>query len=84
MPYKTTLLVGVERNAEAVGRVQSFPPIVSERSKLFILGSMPGEVSLKAGQYYAHPRHAFWPIMGELFGTFSQSASLSGIRCKRV
>jgi double-stranded uracil-DNA glycosylase len=49
-------------------RVKSFPPIVSERSRLLILGSMPGELSLKAGQYYAHPRNAFWHIMGELFG----------------
>jgi hypoxanthine-DNA glycosylase len=49
-------------------RVESFPPIVSERSRVLILGSMPGEVSLKAGQYYAHPRNSFWRIMGELFG----------------
>ena len=48
--------------------VQSFPPVVSRNSKVLILGSMPGEVSLKAEQYYAHPRNAFWPIMGELFG----------------
>jgi hypothetical protein len=48
-----------------VSRVQGFPPIVSEQSKLLILGSMPGAVSLKAGQYYAHPRNAFWSIMGE-------------------
>jgi len=48
--------------------VESFPPIVSEQSKLLILGSMPGIASLKAGQYYAHPRNAFWYIMGELFG----------------
>ena len=51
-----------------MNRVQSFPPIVSERSKLLILGSMPGEMSLKVGEYYAHPRNAFWRIMGELFG----------------
>jgi double-stranded uracil-DNA glycosylase len=48
--------------------VESFPPIVSEQSKLLILGSVPGIASLKAGQYYAHPRNAFWYIMGELFG----------------
>jgi TDG/mug DNA glycosylase family protein len=51
-----------------MSRVRSFPPIVSAKSKTLILGSMPGAASLKAGQYYAHPRNAFWRIMGELFG----------------
>ena len=46
--------------------VYSFPPIVGNQAKILILGSMPGEASLAAKQYYAHRRNAFWPIMAQL------------------
>ena len=52
--------------------VYSFPPIVSQKSKVLILGTMPGAASLKAKQYYADPRNAFWRIMGRLIGAGPQ------------
>ena len=48
--------------------IRSFPPIENPTAHILILGSIPGKESLRAGQYYAHSRNAFWPIMGELVG----------------
>jgi hypoxanthine-DNA glycosylase len=66
-----------------MSEVHGFPPIVSDASRVLILGTMPGIVSLEAGQYYAHPRNAFWHIMGELFGAGPSLPYEERITCVR-
>ena len=55
-------------------RIRGFPPIVGRSPRVLVLGSMPSVASLAAGEYYAHPRNLFWPIMAELVG-FDPAAS---------
>lgn len=46
-----------------MNQAESFSPLQGHSTHTLILGSMPGQASLVAARYYAHPRNAFWPIM---------------------
>jgi hypoxanthine-DNA glycosylase len=49
-------------------RKSSFPPVVAQATRVLILGSLPGEASLAAARYYAHPQNQFWRLAGEVIG----------------
>ena len=48
------------------GRKRGFPPVADARTRILILGSLPGEVSLANAQYYGNPRNKFWMLMSEV------------------
>jgi len=54
--------------AEASKRLKGFPPIADRRARVLVVGSMPSEASLAAGQYYAFRHNQFWRIAGEICG----------------
>jgi hypoxanthine-DNA glycosylase len=48
--------------------LHGLPPVIARHTRLVLLGSFPGVASLAAGQYYAHPRNQFWPLLSALLG----------------
>lgn len=46
----------------------SFPPVVDRNVELLVLGSLPGEKSLAAQRYYAHPQNQFWQLISPAAG----------------
>ena len=49
------------------------PSITRTDAQLLILGSLPGDASLAAGRYYAHPTNQFWRLLGSAIDRDLQS-----------
>ncbi len=67
---------------------RSMPPVGAERPTLLLLGSLPGEASLAAQRYYAHPQNQFWRLLGEALGepldTLDYEQRLGRLAARRV
>jgi hypoxanthine-DNA glycosylase len=48
--------------------LEGLPPLIGRATRLVVLGSFPSVASLRARQYYAHPRNQFWPLLSALWG----------------
>jgi len=46
---------------------QGLPPVISEHSRTLILGTLPGDESIRTRRYYANPRNQFWTILARVY-----------------
>ena len=65
------------------------PPVVDSNSRVLVLGSLPGEKSIQAGQYYRHGTNRFWKVVYEAFGAvydknFSYSEKLGFLKAHGI
>jgi double-stranded uracil-DNA glycosylase len=43
-------------------------PVVDQRSCVLILGTLPGDESLRQQRYYSDPSNKFWTLLSDVFG----------------
>ncbi len=54
--------------AEPAARKRCFDPVVDQRTRLLVLGSLPGDQSLLRNEYYGNRQNRFWVLMSEVIG----------------
>ncbi len=65
----------------------SLEPVIDAKSKVLILGTIPGDVSLLKHQYYANPSNQFWLILEKIYEQpigYTYSERLEFIRNRKL
>jgi double-stranded uracil-DNA glycosylase len=69
-------------------RKAGLPPVVAENTEILILGTLPSDKSLAAGQYYANRSNDFWKLVGEAlhrtFEDLSYEAKIELLKANRI
>ncbi len=45
-----------------------FEPVADKDTRVLVLGTLPGAISLARGRYYANPTNQFWRLIGPVIG----------------
>jgi hypoxanthine-DNA glycosylase len=54
------------KSSSAILHSTGFPPVSNSQARVLILGTLPGQASLSANQYYAQKQNTFWKIISAL------------------
>ena len=46
-----------------------FAPVINKKTEILILGSLPSDISILKGEYYANPQNQFWNIIFAIFNS---------------
>ena len=86
-PYGVIYQITHDEIPEEYMELKGFSPVADMRAKILILGTFPGEESLRQKEYYAHPRNLFWDMMGSICGAGRDkdyNARLTILKKKRI